>query len=99
MPIENKTKLRCPNCNSLMRSARLTYLFENQGRLSDKVSYMHTTDNGRKCHKCKLEYVPGDIFRFKGFEINRWDRVEDLKRWIEDVKAGKGKDRYITMVN
>jgi hypothetical protein len=91
--VGDKTKLHCPNCNTFMRVARLSYRFVSIGAYDAETSSLEHTNNGRKCHKCDLEFVPGDVLRFKGFEIHRWNNIEDIKKWIENVKAKKIKIR------
>ena len=93
--VGDKTKLHCPNCNSFMRVARLSYWFVSIGAYDAETSSIEYTNNGRKCHKCDLEFVPGDVLRFKGFEINRWNNLEDIKKWIDEVNAGNGKNKMM----
>jgi hypothetical protein len=95
MKVGDKTKLHCPNCNSLMRAARLSYWFESVGAYDAVTSSMQHTDDGRKCHKCGLEFVAGYDLKFKGFIINRWSNIEDLKSWLNDVNDGKGENRKV----
>jgi hypothetical protein len=96
LKVGDKTKLHCPNCNNFMRLAKLSYWFTCVGAYDAESSTLSYTDQGRKCHKCGLSYVPGHVLTFKGFEANRWDSIEDLKQWIDDVNAGKGKNIMVT---
>lgn len=93
LKIGDKTKLNCPNCNSFMRVAKLSYWFTCIGAYDVESSSLSWTDHGRKCHKCGLDFVPGDVLTFKGFKTNRWDSLKDLKQWIDDINAGKGKNK------
>jgi len=91
----DKTNVKCPNCGCRMRLTGMHYWYHYEHGYGDGA-YCSTekwTDNGLKCGRCKMKCIRNyQIVDFKGFELNHWDKEHTIKQWIEDVKAGKGKN-------
>ena len=81
----------CPNCKNKMEITPMEYIeydIIGDGATSVRNNY---DENAIQCKKCKLSYAGNHIITYKGFDINCWTS-NILKKWIDDVNKGKGKD-------